>query len=135
MTPSGSSTLRVRYAETDQMGVAWHGSFLAWFEVGRTELLRQQGTTYRELEERDLRLPVIEACIRYLRPARYDDVLEVRTELEEMSGARLRFGYSVRRGDEASPLATGFTAHAAIDGRGRPRRLPPDLRRILAVSS
>ena len=132
MSLEGTSTLRVRYAETDQMGVAWHGNFLAWFEVARTDLLRDRGMSYRELEERDLRLPVIETGVRYLRPARYDDELEIHARLEEVSGARMRFAYEVSRGGSAGPLATGFTAHAAVDAHGRPRRLPPELRRVLA---
>jgi acyl-CoA thioester hydrolase len=123
--------VRVRYAETDQMGVAWHGHFLAWFEVGRTDLLRRRGSTYRELEERGLRLPVIETHIRFLQPARYDDLLEIRTRLTEMTGVRLRFEYEVHREGTRGPLATGGTAHAAVDGSGRPRRLPPELRSLL----
>jgi acyl-CoA thioester hydrolase len=126
------STLRVRYAETDQMGVAYHGNYFAWFEVGRTDLLRQLGTTYRELERQDVRLPVIEAQVRYLRPALYDDVLEIRTRLAELGGARLAFGYEVHREGVAGPLAIASTTHAAVDGSGRPRRLPADLRRRLA---
>jgi acyl-CoA thioester hydrolase len=126
------STVRVRYAETDQMGVAWHGTYLAWFEVGRTDLLRRQGYTYRQLEETGIRLPVIETHIRYLLPARYDDVLEIHTRLAEMTGVRLRFEYEVRREGTDSPLATGGTAHAAVDGSGRPRRLPPALRGLLS---
>jgi acyl-CoA thioester hydrolase len=127
-----TSTLRVRYAETDQMGVAWHGQYFAWFEVGRTDLLRHLGCTYRELEEEGLRLPVIEASARYLLPARYDDLLEVRTRLATMGGARLVFDYEIRREGTDSPLATGSTAHAAVDRQGRPRRLPADLRKRLA---
>jgi len=126
------SRLRVRYAETDQMGVAWHGSYFAWFEVGRTDLLRERGMSYRELEQRDLFLPVVEARAAYRRPARYDDALAVHTRLASHSGARVAFEYEVRRDDEDAPIATGFTAHAAIDGRGRPRRLPAELRRLLS---
>jgi acyl-CoA thioester hydrolase len=127
-----TSTVRVRYAETDQMGVAWHGQYFAWFEVGRTDLLRGLGCTYRELEEDGLRLPVIEASARYLQPARYDDLLEVRTRLATLGGARLVFDYEIHREGADAPLATGSTAHAAVDRDGRPRRLPPDLRRRLA---
>lgn len=126
-----STTLRVRYAETDQMGVAWHGQYFAWFEVGRTDLLRERGCTYRELEADGLRLPVIDAAARYLRPARYDDVLEVRTRLARLGGARVEFDYEVRRQGEEPLLATGSTAHAAVDPDGRPRRLPAELRRRL----
>ena len=132
MSRTGSTTVRVRYAETDQMGIAWHGEYLAWFEVGRTDLLRGCGCTYRELEAEGLRLPVIEVQARYLRPALYDDVLEIRTRLTDIGGARVSFEYEVRREGTDGPLATGSTSHAAIDLRGRPRRLPEDLRRRLA---
>ena len=132
MTVEASSTLRVRYAETDQMGVAWHGQFFAWFEVGRTDLLRQRGCTYRELEEQGLRFPVIEVAARYLKPARYDDVLEIRTRLTSLTPVRLSFEYEVHREGTAGPLATGSTVHASLDRDGRPRRLPDDLRRRLA---
>jgi acyl-CoA thioester hydrolase len=125
------SRLRVRYAETDQMGVAWHGSYFAWFEVGRTDLLRERGTTYRELEQQDLHLPVVEARASYRRPARYDDLIEIHTRVASHSGARVAFEYEVRCEGAADPIATGFTAHAAVDGRGRPRRLPAELRRLL----
>lgn len=132
MTRRSTSRLRVRYAETDQMGLAWHGNYLAWFEVGRTDLLRETGLTYRELEQQGFRLPVIAAEARYLRPARYDDQLEVETELGQMEGARVRFVYRVRRAGEDEPLATGATEHAVVDGSGRPRRVPEDLRRRLS---
>src|SRR6185369_16837603 len=101
---SSTSSVRVRYAETDQMGFAWHGNFLVWFEVGRTDLLRKQGFSYRELEQDGLRLPVIESQIRHLLPARYDDVLEVETKVEELRGARIVFSYVVRRQGEGAPL-------------------------------
>jgi len=82
-----TSIIRVRYAETDQMGVAYHGGYFAWFEVGRTDLLRTRGMTYKDLEAADLRLPVIEAGARFLKPALYDDLIEVRTRVAEHSGA------------------------------------------------
>ena len=131
MTAEASSTLRVRYAETDQMGVAWHGQFFAWFEVGRTDLLRQRGCTYRELEEQGLRFPVIEVAARYLKPARYDDVLEIRTRLTGLTPVRLSFEYEIHREGTPGPLATGSTVHASLDHEGKPRRLPDDLRRRL----
>ena len=132
MSRSGSTSVRVRYAETDQMGIAWHGEYLAWFEVGRTDLLRGCGCTYRELEAQGLRLPVIDVQARYLRPALYDDVLQIHTRLIGVGGARVSFDYEVRREGTEGPLATGSTSHAAIDLRGRPRRIPEDLRRRLA---
>jgi len=131
MSLQGRSRIRVRYAETDQMGIAWHGNYLAWFEVARTDLLRDHGMTYRELEERDVRLPVIEAGVRYLRPARYDDELEVLARVDQVSGVRMRFSYEVRNDASPDPLATGFTAHASVDANGRPRRLPRELREVL----
>ena len=131
MSAACVSRLRVRYAETDQMGVAWHGNFFAWFEVGRTDLLRGRGMTYRELEAADVRLPVLEARASYHRPVRYDDVLEIRTSLASHTGARVAFAYEIRREGSDELLATGFTEHAAIDGRGRPRRLPAALRSLL----
>lgn len=131
MSVSGSSTVRVRYGETDQMGVAWHGEYLAWFEVGRTDLLRGRGCTYRDLEAQGLRLPVIEVQARFLRPARYDDVLEIRTRLADLGIVRLTFAYEVRREGTEGPLATGSTSHAAVDPEGRPCRIPDELRRRL----
>jgi acyl-CoA thioester hydrolase len=132
MSPRASvSTIRVRYAETDQMGIAHHAEYFAWFEVGRTDLLRECGMSYRELEAGGLRLPVIEASARFLKPVLYDDVLEVRTELAALRGARVGFTYEVRRGGTEGPLATGATEHAAVDAQGRPRRLPDALRRSL----
>ena len=133
MSPRAStSTIRVRYAETDQMGIAHHAEYFAWFEVARTDLLRQSGMTYRQLEADGLRLPVIEASARYLKPVLYDDVLEVRTEVTTVGGARVGFSYEVRREGTEGPLATGTTEHATVDAHGRPRRLPDTLRRSLA---
>jgi acyl-CoA thioester hydrolase len=125
------STVRVRYAETDQMGVAWHGEYFAWFEVARTDLLRSRGYTYRQLEEEGLRLPVVEAQARFLRPAVYDDVLEISTRVSEIRGARVAFAYEVFREGSDTPLAMGSTSHAAMGRDGRPRRVPEQLRRLL----
>lgn len=127
-----TSTIRVRYAETDQMGVAYHGGYFAWFEVGRTDLLRGFGMTYRELEKDGLRLPVIEVSCRFLRPALYDDVLEIRTRVSDLGGASIVFAYELWREGGEGPLAVASTSHAAVDLSGRPRRLPADLRKVLA---
>ena len=132
MSGLSSSRIRVRYAETDQMGVAYHGGYFAWFEVGRTDLLRERGVTYRELEQRDVRLPVIETGARFLRPVLYDDLIEVRTRVAAVSGARLSFEYEIHRDGTDGPLATAFTAHAAVNGQGRPRRLPVDVLSLLS---
>jgi acyl-CoA thioester hydrolase len=113
----------VRYAETDMMGVVYHGSFLPWFEIGRTTLLREQGLPYRDLETAGYRLPVLEVSARYLKPALYDDTLTIVTALREKPVLRIRLDYEVRRSDEL--LATGWTLHAFIDRTGRPVRPPP----------
>ena len=112
----------VRYAETDMMGVVYHGSYLPWFEVGRTHLLRQHGVVYRQLEAEGFFLPVLEVGVRYLRPARYDDTITIVTTLREKPVLRIRLDYEVRRGDEL--LATGQTTDAFIDRNGRPVRPP-----------
>jgi acyl-CoA thioester hydrolase len=127
-----NSTIRVRYAETDQMGIAHHAEYFTWFEVGRTDLLRAYGLTYRDLETRGIHFPVIGTEARFLRPAYYDDVLEVRTEVVSMSGARIAFGYEIHREGTGGPLATARTEHAAVDAEGRPCRLPKDVRSRLA---
>jgi acyl-CoA thioester hydrolase len=115
--------ITVRYAETDMMGVVYHGNYLPWFEVGRTTLLRELGLPYRTLEEHGFRLPVLEVGAKYLRPAVYDDTVTVITTLSEKPLLRIRLEYEVRRGDEL--LATGHTVHAFIDREGRPVRPPP----------
>jgi acyl-CoA thioester hydrolase len=113
----------VRYAETDMMGIVYHGSYLPWFEIGRTTLLKDHGLSYRELEAAGYRLPVLEVGVKYLKPAFYDDTLTIVTTLGEKPVLRIELAYQVLRGDEL--LATGHTAHAFIDREGRPVRPPP----------
>lgn len=116
------TTLNVRYAETDMMGVVYHANYLAWFEVGRTQLLREAGVVYRELEQLGYLLPVIEVGAKYLRPARYDDTITIITTLAERPLLRIRLEYEVKRGDEL--LVTGFTVHGFINPQGEPVRPP-----------
>ncbi|MDP2138481.1 MAG: thioesterase family protein [Candidatus Didemnitutus sp.] len=116
------SQINVRYAETDMMGVVYHGNYLAWFEVGRTQLLRECGVVYRNLETQGYRLPVIEVGCKYLRPAVYDDNVTVVTTLAEKPLLRIRLDYEVRRDDEL--LVTGFTVHGFINHQGAPVRPP-----------
>ncbi|MBI5690906.1 MAG: acyl-CoA thioesterase [Verrucomicrobia bacterium] len=116
------SQVTVRYAETDMMGVVYHGNYLPWFEVGRTTLLKELGLAYRQLEEEGYRLPVLEVAAKYLRPAVYDDTLTIVTRLKEKPLLRIRLEYEVRREHEL--LATGHTVHAFIDREGRPVRPP-----------
>ncbi len=113
----------VRYAETDMMGIVYHGSYLPWFEIGRTTLLKEHGISYRELEAAGYRLPVLEVAVKYLKPAFYDDTLAILTTLADRPLLRIELSYEVRRGEEL--LATARTAHAFIDRDGRPVRPPP----------
>lgn len=124
------SLVRVRYAETDQMGVVYHANYLVWFEVGRTDLLRSFGWTYRDMEATGVRLPVLEAHCEYRRPARYDDELEIHTHGRLLSPVRLEFTYEVRLKEDQRVVATGYTRHAAVDLTGRPCRLPVRVRDV-----
>jgi acyl-CoA thioester hydrolase len=114
--------ISVRYAETDMMGIVYHGSYLPWFEIGRTHLLKEQGIPYRRLEEEGYRLPVLEATLKYHRPAVYDDTVTVVTTLRDKPLLRIRLEYEIYRGDEL--LVTGHTLHAFIDRAGKPVRPP-----------
>ena len=120
----------VRYAETDMMGVVYHGSYLPWFEIGRTTLLKEHGLPYRQLEADGYFLPVLEVSAKYQRPAHYDDVLTIVTTLRERPLLKIRLEYEVLRGDER--LATGMTLHAFIDRSGRPVRPPPEFAQKMA---
>lgn len=124
-----TARVRVRYAETDQMGVAYHANYLVWFEVARCEWFRATGSTYQGLEAEGTVLPVIEAGCRYRQPARYDDEIDIRTRAALLSPARLRFDYDLSRPGGVR-LATGHTVHAAVDRQGRPRRLPDGVRSL-----
>ena len=129
---TSTSIVRVRYAETDKMGVVYYANYFVWFEVGRADWLRSLGWTYREMESEGIILPVIEAHCEYQRPSRYDDEMEVRTEGRMLSAARVEFSYTVvRRGDQ-QVTASGRTVHAALDASGRPRRLPDRIREVFA---
>ena len=122
--------VRVRYAETDQMGIAHHASYLVWFEAGRTEFIRAQGRSYAQIEADGWLLVVVEARCRYLVPARYDDVLVVRTRLGALEAATLAFDYELIRPADGKVLARATTVHAAVDRSGRARRIPETLRSL-----
>jgi acyl-CoA thioester hydrolase len=130
--PGSVSTLRVRYAETDKMGVVYYANYLVWFEVARADLLRSRGWTYREMESAGISLPVIEAHCEYRRPARYDDEIEVRTEGRMLSPVRMEFQYEVVRVADQTIAAAGRTVHAALDRSGKPCRLPARVREVFA---
>jgi acyl-CoA thioester hydrolase len=123
--------VRVRYPEVDRMGVAHHRIHFVWFEIGRTELLRQAGLPYAQVEAEGIYLPVIAASCSYHAPAHYDDLLDVRATLRDMTAARATFDYRIERRADGALLAAGSTTHAAVDATGRPRRLPESLRRLL----
>jgi acyl-CoA thioester hydrolase len=129
----GTTRVRVRYAETDRMGVVYYANYFVWFEVARTDWLRDTGWSYRAMEAEGTTLPVIEAHCEYRRPAHYDDELDVRTRATLLSPVRIRFDYEVARAQDAEPLATGHTVHAALDASGRPCRLPARVRAMLAA--
>ena len=122
--------VRVRYAETDQMNVVYYANYFVWFEVGRTELLRGLGWSYREMEADGYSLPVIEASCQYLRPAHYDDELQITTTGTLVSPVRLVFEYTIDRGTDR--IVAGRTAHASLDPRGKPVRLPERVRTFFA---
>ncbi len=122
--PVSRFVVRVRYADTDQMGMAYHGNYARWFEVGRTEMLRAQGMSYREVEEAGFRMPVLELRCRYLEPARYDDELVIETGLAGRGRASLCFEYRVVRAGDGALLASGMTRHCFLDAAGRPVRPP-----------
>ena len=127
----GQTSTRVRYPETDRMGIAHHTHYFTWFELGRTELMRRLGCTYADLEEGSgIFFPVVEASADFRASARYDEVVTITTRLVRASGVRVRFTYVVTR-EDGTVLATGRTEHASVDGRGRPQRLPGALQRRL----
>ena len=130
--PHSTARVRVRYAETDKMQVAYYANYFVWFEVGRCELLRSLGSSYRELEAAGFMLPAIEAHCEYRGPARYDDDLMILTHGRLMSPARVRFDYEVQRQIDRMVTAVGHTVHAVVDRGGRPTRLPAEIRKVLA---
>jgi acyl-CoA thioester hydrolase len=124
----------VRYAETDQMGVAYYANYLVWFEVARTDLLRQSGWTYREMERDGYLLPVVDAGCEYRKAARYDDELEIHTRAVLLSPVRIRFEYEVVRAADQVTIAGGHTTHAALGASGRPRRLPAKICELIGMT-
>ena len=132
VVPSSTSNLRVRYAETDKMGVVYYANYFVWFEVARTDLLRSLGWSYREMEQAGVSLPVIEAHCDYARPARYDDEVEIRTEGRLLSPIRMEFSYQVRLPAQSIVAASGKTVHASVDINGKPCRLPQRIREVFA---
>lgn len=111
---------RVRYAETDQMRVAHHSRYFEWFECGRTEMMRQLGYPYRQLELDGYMLPIIEVGCRYIQPATYDDRIQIITEMKQMPRIRIKLEYKILRLPDRSLLGEGFTIHAFMNREGKP---------------
>ncbi len=125
---STCTQVRVRYADTDQMRFVYHAKYLEYFEQGRSDLLRELGIPYPAIEAKGFYLPVIEAHARYIRSARYDDLLEVRTIVNEEPGVRIKLAYEIRRQGEADVLVEGYTIHSFVRaGSGRPSRPPQEI--------
>lgn len=129
------AAVRVRYAETDQMGVVYHANYLIWFEVGRVELMRAMGIEYKHMEVTDdCHIVVVEANCRYLHPARYDEKLRVRTRIAEAKNRTIRFSYEIFRDHDDHLLATGETVHVICGSNGRPKLLPEKYRSAFATT-
>jgi acyl-CoA thioester hydrolase len=127
--------VRVIYGDTDQMGVVYYANYFRYFELARSEYFRACGRNYRELESEGRFLPVVEASCSYRGPARYDDVLLIRTEVSELRRASLTFEYELRRQDEEKLLCTGRTVHACIGRNGKPVRIPDWIAQLMSVSA
>ena len=126
MQDSVDSEIRVRYAETDQMGVAYYANYLVWFEVGRSDFCREKGFSYAELEALGFKLVVTDVHCRYRNSARYDEALIVRTEIKGINRRLITFGYQILRRDGGEVIATGETRHISLDPKGKPKSLPPE---------
>ena len=131
MTSLNRITMRVRYSETDQMGVVYYANYLAWFDACRTELFINLGIRYKEMEGKGYFLPVIESNIRYLTPARYDDMITIAVEVVKITGVRVFFKYRVSRESDNRIVAEASTVHAMTDASGKPKRIPDEVRDAL----
>ena len=131
-----TTEIRVRYAETDQMGVAYYSNYLVWFEVGRSEVCRDCGFSYAEMEAKaQAYLAVAEARCRYHSPALYDEVLQIRTAVESMRKRTLNFRYEIIKKNSGVLVATGSTTHIVLDRNGRPKTLPEEYASLLKASA
>lgn len=128
------TSIRVRYAETDQMGVVYHSNFYIWFEIGRVELFRNLGFAYKDMEQKDdCFIVVAESKCRHARPARYDEILRIRTRISEARTRTIRFEYEVVNDATKESLATGETFHVICGKDGRPKPLPAHYRKLFGV--
>ena len=111
--------LKVRYVETDQMGIVHHSNHYAWFEVGRTEYITEIGMTYKEMEENNIMIPVVESSCKYIEGAKYEDIIIIQTYMQELNGAKVIFKYNVVRERDGKVLAIGSTTHAFVNEKFR----------------
>ena len=132
MPRTSSTELRVRYAETDQMGVVYYANYLVWCEIGRTTLIRELGTSYAEIEAGGVLLAVAEANVRYHAPARYDDRIRVDTSISDLRSRTVTFEYSIRNADTDARLVSATTTLVCLDGDGRAIAIPTHVRQLLA---
>jgi acyl-CoA thioester hydrolase len=132
MKDCAETTIRVRYAETDQMGVVYYANYFTWFEIGRVELCRQLGFEYKKMElEDDSYIVVAEAYCRYKRPARFDEILVIRTRVTQSQRRTIRFGYEIVHQESGELVATGETLHVICNRLGHPKSLPEKYRKYL----
>ncbi len=120
---------RIAYADTDRMGVVYYGNYFTLFERGRTELMRNLGIRYRDMEEKDhVFLPVVEATCRYLSPARYDDLIRISTTIDRLGGASVEFGYKIFNAETGKLIAEGMTRHPFVNDQWKPVRVPSSIK-------
>lgn len=124
------SRIRVRYVETDQMGVVHHSVYLHWMEIGRSDFLRMKGLSYAQLESMGFRMPVVEVHVRYFNPARYDEEILIKTSLIECDRIKFTFEYEILK-DEGKILVKGMTRHVATDVNNKPKRIPNEVLKII----
>ncbi len=132
--PEGASKIKahVLYIDTDQSGVVYHAHYLRWFEAGRCNCMKELGKSYMDVENSGLLLPVTQAHVEYIKPALYDDELEINAWVAEIKRAQFRFHYVITR--DGDPIVRGYTHHAITNGEGRLIRLPEDLKKVLESS-
>jgi acyl-CoA thioester hydrolase len=135
VTTIHTSEFRVRYSETDQMGVVYHAEYLVWCEVGRTDFIRALGVPYADLEKRGTALAVAELNIRYHAPARYDDLIRVETRLVEVRSRAITFEYVIRNAETGDRLASARTLLVSLDPSGRPVPMPAEVRALMDRAS
>lgn len=124
---------RIRYADTDKMGISYYGAYFVWFEAARTEYFRALGMPYTACEEKGIFLPVVEACAKYHSPSTYDDLVVIRTCVGLLSKSSMRFEYQVFLKGGDKPIVTGFTVHVFVNRAMRPVRVPDEIRRAVTV--